>query len=730
MSILGWALSWSAGKALNMAIDQAGVQDIEKKLNTAVRSWAGQLDPKLEYPDELFSWSATHDASEVARNKLSADISAQLNPEIKVWQAALMESYQSVQTRLGEQSHPFFRQNEEAVRDDLEELAQVLHQICAQEEQFFKKAVIRYIDEIADDTKEIKKIAHGTSADVKALEARFDEFQHAILMGLNRLSQERGFPGNQQAIESLLDQSLHLDKDWVNSEQRRVFEDLLQQYNREIKDKRKKFIFNQNVILSMFNLSELKDLIDEWQKHATDPKKLDHLDLIQKSSMAYGCLTQIPKDILSDLKKLDRCPIHDYFFDGYLGRFVEELNYARQSNIDLVAFYGSDTYLFENLARIIRSLQEYLNFSVEDLYFEKEQAKTIDQLPVQFLLVITDQALTLRDPEDADEVLASLPLRKNYRVSKAEVIVYQGQLLIVAFNRQECFYWDPLAGLTETTLYRARDHEEILDVFCDSGVNGESLITVQVGKSLVNFLDFEERSRHELGRALSLCKTQSGFVGMPPSYLTSVGPVLFRISDSFQLHAVLHFETLRELVEKDPKVSSWLKTRKQEGVVSSLYQLQNIRLFNLSHVYQNLIAVRGKILNSGVLILMEISDQAKVLSLVHLEKSTIIAIDAKRSDGDIHICCGYLDRSGLEAMMELLVFRDFQLIRSETINKPRTEQYKLQDILHISYGLEDANYLNEKGTKLIKRSGKQFNEYLFEKDRINYLKFVQSPDLS
>lgn len=727
--IWSWILSWSAGKALSTTIDNINVKSINIKLNNGVRTWADSLNPKLEYPDPLFAWYKSNKNTN-ARLKLSKCISAEDIPDISIWEDALMESYLSVQVRLGDRCHDFFKQGKEQNNDNIMQLARILHGICLKEENFFKKAVIYYNQDIHSKTNKILDVASESSRKIKELESQIEAMVIEMRQRFNHLSKEANFPDNQQSIDSFVANSLGLDNDWVDSDRMHVFENALAEYNAKIIDRRNKFAFNQSIVMSMFKISDLRELTDAWNKNSWNPENLDHIQLIQGGMMAYSCLEQIPKDILGDLRMLNWCPIHHGFFNGYLGGFIRELKLEIQSKTDLVKKYQSDQYLFENLTRIIRSLKQYLEFNVNDLYSEIEKAIIIKKLPKQFLMVITSKKLTLRDADNCASVLASLPLNKHYKVSKAEVLQLQDDILIIACTAQESFYWNPQKDIAATVFYRTKDHEHISNILDEVNREGDILTIMQIGDRIIEFTNFEENLHHKLDRTMTLKKINDGFVGVPSNYYNSSGVILYHISNGFRIEPLLNIDELRLSVRKDKAISSWLEEREKDAndFQQSLNDLQHIYAFSLSHVSQNLVVIRGQISRTGILVLVRVSDsEAEILNIVQLEKSSSITIDAKNIGKSIHLCCGYLDLHRVDAVMELLEFREFQLVNSRTIERPKKDQDKVRDIFEICFGEGETIYLNEEGEKLLKYSNinETFTEYDFtEEESINHIQFV------
>ena len=591
---------------------------------------------------------------------------------------------------------------------------------------------LELISEIVQDTNVVVK----QSANVlETLESKGDKMFHImkqIQIDLAQMKEQGNFPNDKREIDSFVNKTLDFDYNWVDSDKMKAFQNILTNYNETILDRRKKFIFSQNIIQSMFNISDLKDITDEWQKNSWTPENLDHLRFIQGGIMAYSSLQQIPKDILNDFRLLNWSPIHHAYFVGHLGSFIKELKVMIELKVDLVKKYKNDRYLFENLNRIFNSLKQFLEFDVNELYFEKELALIIKRLPKQFLLLNTASEITIRDVVDFDNVLARLPLNKQFRVFKIEVIKKKNEILIIGYQAHECFYWNPTEDITSKIFYYSKENERITDLICELNPSGSINCTVQIGKKIIQFEDFQEKQKYNLENQLQLIAYSGGFVGIKNNYVNSQGGLLYSIKDDFTVENLLTIEDLNKKVKQDESISNWLKGSDSEvdnSILETLSNLQNLTAQKIIYQEKDILLIKGSILKTSILILLSIDGKyINYHNIIHLKESTTIAINSHNYSNNLELVCGYLDLARKDSVFEHINFIDFKYIESKTITRERKGNLNCRDIYSICFGSEDDIYLIEEGNSIMKYSilKNEFFEYLRPNNNtINDIKFIK-----
>lgn len=530
---------------------------------------------------------------------------------------------------------------------------------------------------------------------------------------------------NTEKLNSIIEETYDKEYYWVESEKVIAFNKALERYNATIVDKREKFTFSQNIIQSIFNLSELQEIIDEWNKESWSPEKLNHLRFIHTGLFAYSCLEKIPKDILMDLKLLNWCPIHHGYFSGYFGGFIREIKVSMEFKLDLIKTYSSDRYLFENLTRIINSLKRYLEFDVNDLYIEKPKATIVRNLPKKFLLVTTSNELTLRNPMDLNQVYAKLPLDKQLKVSNIEVVKTLDSTIIVGVNARDCFYWNPEKDLMAHFFYHCSEQERISDVFCKIKDDGKIETIVQIGIKILVFNEFQHIKSYNLDINLKLTPYKNSYVGIIPNYMNSSGTLVYQLKEEFQTSPIIPIESVRTNVKNFIEINLWLKSLEANEELSYLYELQNIYLQMIHHNGEDLILLRGSTNGTGVILLIRLlKNKFDVLYIYHLKESTSIAIDYIDHGTDLILLCAYLDLLRRDSVFEEIKIQSFKTIESKTINRERHHD-TCRDIVDISVGDNGLIYLNEMGNKILvySRAKKEFEEFYFEKEEIHLIKY-------
>ena len=526
-------------------------------------------------------------------------------------------------------------------------------------------------------------------------------------------------------LNSIIEKAYDREYYWIESEKVLAFNKALEEYNATIADKREKFGFSQNIIRSIFDLSELDEIVGDWIKDSWSPENLDHLRFIHSGLLAYSCLEKIPKDILMDLKLLNWCPIHHSYFSGHLSSFIREIKMSMDLKLDLIQTYRSDRYLFENLTRIIDSLRKYLKFDVNELYVEKPRASIIKNLPRKFVLVTTSNELTLRNPNSIDQVYARLPLDKQLRVSNIEVVKTLNSICIIGINARDCFYWNPEQDLTAHFFYHASENESISNIFCKILNDGSIETIVQIGKKTMVFNEFRHLKSHYMDHGLKLTPFNSGFVGIARNYINSSGALVYKVTEDFQMIPVITIESIRTNVRAFKEINDWLKTLESEKEFPIINDLQSISLQKVDCKGEELILLRGSTNRTGVLLLIRLTkSEYEILNIIHLKESTSIAIDYENIGIDLELYCAYLDLSRKNSVFEYIKIRNFKTLESKTITRERKDD-NCRDIENISVGGNGMIYLNEMGDKILvySKNTEEFREFSFENERIYFMKY-------
>ncbi len=526
-------------------------------------------------------------------------------------------------------------------------------------------------------------------------------------------------------LNSIIEKAYYKEYYWIESDKVLAFNKALEEHNAAIVDKREKFAFSQNIIRSIFDLSELNEIVDDWIKDSWSPENLDHLRFIHSGLLAYSCLEKIPKDILNDLKLLNWCPIHHGYFSGHLSRFIKEIKTSIDLKLDLIQTYRSDRYLFENLTRIINSLKKYLEFDVNELYVEKPKASIIRNLPRKFILLTTSKELTLRNPNKVDQVYARLPLDKQLQVSKVEVIRTLNSIYIVGVNARDCFYWNPEQDLTAHFFYHASGNESITDVFCTIQYDDSIETIVQIREKIMVFNEFRHLKSHYIDQSLKLTPYNSGFLGIISNYLNSSGTLVFQVDEDFQMIPIITVESIRTSVRAFKEINDWLKFFESEEELPYINDLQDISLQRIEYNGEELILLKGSSNGTSVLLLVRLTKpEYEILNIIHLKESISIAVDYVNNGADLELYCAYLDLSRRDSVFEHIKIQNLKTFEFKTIPRERRDD-NCRDIEGISVGDNGLIYLNEMGDKILIYSNdkEKFEEFSFENEWIHFMKY-------
>jgi hypothetical protein len=586
---------------------------------------------------------------------------------------------------------------------------------------------LEIITEAVTETNIVVKQSSKVLKDVEIQNKQMLLLMQEMSINLSKIKRENSFPNDKEVINNFVNKTLDFKFNWVDSDKMNAFQIILSDYNETILSRREKFIFCQNIIQAMFNISELKKIINTWEKDSWNPENLDHLSFIQGGIMAYKCLEQIHKDIINDFRLLNWSPIHYSYYNGYLGSFIRELKFGIDKNIDLVKTYKYDRYLFENITRIFTSLKRFLEFDVNKLYSKMNEALITEHLPKHFLILNTSRELTIRDIGDFENILARLPLNELFRVQKTKIIRSNNKILIIGYSARECFYWNPQEDITSKIFYKTKENEQITNLFCELTLFGNIDCKIQIGEKLIQYIDFKEKISKSIESGIKLIRYENGFIGIPQNtYSINRGILIYSVKEDFSCRSLLTMEELNEKVRQDNSINNWLKSR--GDIPSFLKDLQSISIQKIIHNNKDFLLIKGSILTqTSVLILLSIyNDTIEFHNIIHLKKSMTITIDSRSSDNKLDLCCGYLDLDRKNHVFEFINLIDMKLIKSKTIVRKRNEYLGCRDIFKIHFGDQDIIYLIEEGKKLLKYSisKNKFIEFLIAEETINDIKFI------
>jgi hypothetical protein len=286
---------------------------------------------------------------------------------------------------------------------------------------------------------------------------------------------------------------------WIDSSRLKMLEDALQKYNAAIENKKDQFANYQIIIKGLVSVSELEEKVRLWQVNSDKPATLNNPDFIELGILAYNCLERFPRKMMEDLRHRAPYAIHSYYFENYLGHFIREYKLLKGlKGININSYYKDDKYFFENLKRIIESLRAVLTLDPNTIFTPVEPARPTSELVFPCLLLRSAESISIREIRPPYNSLAFLPGEKNAINRFAEFVVYNGRKIVIGYNSQKCFYWDPERDLTSTEFFEGPLQTAVYRMF-NYYDNQRRLVTeVFCGHQIYYFQDFILQKKVEL----------------------------------------------------------------------------------------------------------------------------------------------------------------------------------------------------------------------------------------
>jgi hypothetical protein len=309
---------------------------------------------------------------------------------------------------------------------------------------------------------------------------------------------------------------------WIDSSRLRMLEDALNKYNEGILSKKEQFENYQIIIKGLVSVSELEEKVQFWKHNWDNPGALNNPEFIEIAILAFNCLERFPRKLMEDIRHRAPYAVHDYYFENYLGHFIRDYKlFKGLKDLDIKEFYRDDSYFFENLKRIIESLRSVLALDPSVLFATIDTAQPAWKIPFPCLLLRSAESISIREIQPPYKSIAVLPGEKNVKNRFAELITYKGRKLIIGYNSQKCFYWDPEKDIAATEFLEGPIQTAVYKMF--NYHNNEHLVTeVFCGEHVYYFQDFvlkkKEKIRggyHQFVRLLMnhriFCKAESLF---------------------------------------------------------------------------------------------------------------------------------------------------------------------------------------------------------------------------
>ncbi|MDR3141762.1 MAG: SIR2 family protein [Tannerellaceae bacterium] len=498
----------------------------------------------------------------------------------------------------------------------------------------------------------------------------------------------------------------------LNSAQRTIIYDILEKYNNQIKGKREKLEFLQSLISTIINSDELYKYIKLWNEYKDNPIKLNPTEFITNAIIAYNCLKKIPEDIIEDFKYHGQKSIlHPYFYSGYLGSYINELENARKIGRNWEDYYSKDEYLFENLKRILDSLRGLLSLNSYQFYNELNEAVISNNIPNSFLLASSNRYISIFNPINK-QIYAQLPIEGNKTIESV-FLSHDKDLCIIANTREYLFKWNPKEDIFMNIFYSIEKDNPIGGIInCYSNI-----IKTIIRNEIVVFENFTKKESIKLNDIFDdIIDYKDGFIALKRVYSLYSGDILYRIDNKGNTVPILSTNDLLTHLENKYK----LKNR------SYYYGLFGYILKKIRNLEQ-FIFLRAKIANLSSFVFIIDIENSKYYSFEFPEKEYGICFcfDSLISNDDISFIFGFLYEGGERILCKHIQLSNEFEIKNEIIIKEKKTEYEPNDIIEIQYITDNLILLNEEGNRLrlVDLSTEDVNDYDYWDDGIRNMKY-------
>ncbi|CAM3889237.1 MULTISPECIES: SIR2 family NAD-dependent protein deacylase [Flavobacterium] len=591
------------------------------------------------------------------------------------------------------------------------------HFILLHEKEVTNKNHIKLLTEC-----NIESIVYGNdynllSPFINSINPNYVERQEKISKYQDKLDSEfkriatktKNFTTETNSLDSFLSSNLNSKYDWVDSEKMKAFENILSDYNNSIKNKKEKLKFTQTIILSIFNISELKEKVELWSKYSESPKNLDPLNFITTALIAYDCLLKIPKEIVSDIKHSNHYNVLHYgFYNDNLGKFINEIKLYKKLNLNLEEKCSDDRYLFENLKRIIQSLKSFLELDSETFYKEIENATINKNIPKSFIVIVTDKSITLRNENDQSIIYAELPLNENFRVSKIEIVSVENKILIFGFNSNTCFYWNPKEDIFMNTFYFSEKYQ-INDFIIDKEDN-EIVVYLKVNGQIIVLKKFIEENKIDiLENFTSSIKYSNGFLSLKRMDSSYKGDVFYKTDFSGKTNTLFTVNSLVDELKCNKILNELITDFVKDDPFGNWLSIIDVKqLYRIEKEGKEIIILRSSFLtqqDSSVLFIFEIIQEELILKeLIHLKYSVCFCLDYFITEqNNLKLVCGYLNMNGNKVLCEVIELdENYKIIFNKIFNNATiSEDFNTTDTLECFFTNENTIILKIEREKIL-----------------------------
>lgn len=466
-------------------------------------------------------------------------------------------------------------------------------------------------------------------------------------------------------VSKFLKDSLGSPYYWIGNERLKIMEGALRNYNASIANKRDKFEMYQSFIKGLVDISELKENIELWKKYWNEPEKLNNSNFIKLAILAYENLERFPKDILEDIRHRDPYALHPYYLDGGLGRHIHLYQMRKERIGDEVSrLYGDDRYFFENLKRIIASLDEILELSAEKLFAIVQQAKITAVLPKEFFITFSEQQISIRETFNPFKVLAELNI-ENVAIRDATFVKWNEDDLIIGRTTQFCFRWNPKNELSCVHFFDSPINTAVRDMIV---YKEGKILTIEIycGAKRYTFRDFVLKKEDQLSEKHShytrLTSNKKTYCCLT-SIQNSIGNCIFEFLGEGKYKPLLTtldiWRAIKDVPECRKAVEFELKQWDKDSE-EQLYMYPFLREIQVDTYMWNNKEVIGILTRLDFLIgyfsliqIYDSEDNFKLLYSLVLENKPCSYFDLVSNKNEVLLICGFYDHGDIKALVQL-----------------------------------------------------------------------------
>lgn len=570
---------------------------------------------------------------------------------------------------------------------------------------------------------------------------RYQHHKDQVYEGIKSILEAQPGAEIDDNVKDFIKQNLGLPYYWLSNDKINIFMEALDNYNSSIKDKQRKFENLKILMKAVVNVSDLKSKIDSWPIDGNNISLLNNVEYINMGILAWELLNKFPYEILEDINLRDRTAIHPYYFTGSLKRFYMEAKRWKEDSGRLEDL-NCDSYFFENLRRIMNSLLGVLELESNNIYAEKSIAKLASNLPQEFLLTVCPKRLSILNSDNLNNVIAELPWDENLEFDDAKIVNVNSNKIVVGYNSQYCFKWNPIGEITATNFFQVRPNEIILEL--EVLTQNENVVleiyTSQRKIIMVNFSDQTEMSLKDrfrdhvkiLSTGKIYCKTRLERQSTAPCIfeLSALGEYVPKIT-SLSL-----WEMLKEIPEIFTEYSKYLKEENLNvGSEDFMYPyIEDISLSKVEWARKELIALKMRFGFSGanstaIFFIDPTVGFHKPVCKIYFPHKNCFCYSTFSQDDQVDLIVGYLDFNDVGNLIQY-----FENIQSDEVivakNQPGLlpqeflTRRQVRDMFYANFASKDRAFIIEEGKVLhdidiAKLTGSQLE---FE-DGIKYISF-------